>query len=166
MSSHRHIFAFANQDENVKITNAKISKDVTIVLIIFLCFFTVSDDLIDVEHENHDMMRSCDAPNNTDSSISTRGSASPQSTDGKPSPTSSASSPGSGCGSVTSPEPEGAPVKKKARTNYKPDQVKALERQFHENPYPDADMMEQLSLDLGIPENKLKVRNSVFIGII
>ena len=90
--------------------------------------------------------------------MSTRGSASPPSTDGKPSPSSTASSsPGSGCGSVTSPEQDGPSVKKKARTNYRPDQVKALERQFHENPYPDAEMMETLSQNLEIPENKIKV---------
>ena len=123
----------------------------------FTLIVIFTDDLIDVENESHELMRTCDAPNNTDSSISTRGSTSPQSTDGKPSPTSTMSSPGSGCGSVTSPEPEGPPARKKARTNYRPEQVKALERQFHENPYPDADMMETLSQDLGIPENKLKV---------
>ena len=116
-----------------------------------------TDDNIDVGNDSSDLILTCDGPSLTDSSMSTRGSTSPPSTDGKPSPTSSISSPGSGCGSVNSPEQEGPPVRKKARTNYTPGQVKALERQFHENPYPDAEMMETLSQNLQIPENKLKV---------
>ena len=40
---------------------------------------------------------------------------------------------------------------------YRPDQIKVLERQFQDNPYPDFDRFETLSKDLEIPENKLKV---------
>ncbi|KAK3587426.1 hypothetical protein CHS0354_007913 [Potamilus streckersoni] len=48
-------------------------------------------------------------------------------------------------------------AQKKSRTNYSPDQVQALEKVFHENPYPDSDKMEQLSNELSIPEGKIKV---------
>ncbi|XP_061179104.1 homeobox protein Hox-A3-like [Saccostrea echinata] len=47
--------------------------------------------------------------------------------------------------------------RKKARTNYTPQQVQTLEKVFHENPYPDAEKMEELSKELEIPESKLKV---------
>ena len=67
-------------------------------------------------------------------------------------------SPESGCGSGTSPEADCPPVRKKARTSYRPDQLKVLERQFKENPYPDADRIETLSKDLEIAETKLRVR--------
>lgn len=48
-------------------------------------------------------------------------------------------------------------VKKKVRTNYSPQQVQALERVFHENPYPEPETMEKLAGDLDIPETKIKV---------
>ncbi|XP_062589215.1 homeobox protein invected-like [Saccostrea cucullata] len=47
--------------------------------------------------------------------------------------------------------------RKKARTNYTPQQVHTLEKVFHENPYPDAEKMEELSKELEISESKLKV---------
>lgn len=63
----------------------------------------------------------------------------------------------SGYGSRPSPPQEIQPEKKKARASYRPDQIKVLERQFQDNPYPDAERIETLSADLGIPENKLRV---------
>ena len=140
------------------ISSSSSSSSSSIIIIIIISFVRLFvDDNIDVGNDSSDLILTCDGPSLTDSSMSTRGSTSPPSTDGKPSPTSSISSPGSGCGSINSPEQEGPPVRKKARTNYTPGQVKALERQFHENPYPDAEMMETLSQNLQIPENKLKV---------
>ena len=44
---------------------------------------------------------------------------------------------------------------------YRPDQIKVLERQFQENPYPDFDRFETLSKDLEIPESKLKVSERI-----
>ena len=44
---------------------------------------------------------------------------------------------------------------------YRPDQIKVLERQFQDNPYPDFDRYEALSKDLEIPENKLKVSERI-----
>ena len=67
------------------------------------------------------------------------------------------SSPESGYDSRASPEQEIQPVKKKGRATYRPDQLKILERQFQENPYPDAERLETLSRDIRIPESKLRV---------
>ncbi|KAK3102649.1 hypothetical protein FSP39_012848 [Pinctada imbricata] len=72
--------------------------------------------------------------------------------------TKSCSPTGSGAeGSPSLMSPQNEPVRKKARTNYSPSQVQALERVFHENPYPDSEKMEALSLELDIPEGKIKV---------
>ena len=49
-------------------------------------------------------------------------------------------------------------AKKKSRTNYNPEQVQALEKEFHDNPYPDSDKMESISKEIGVPECKIKVR--------
>lgn len=49
------------------------------------------------------------------------------------------------------------PVRKNSRTNYSPKQIRALEKIFMETPYPDADVMEQLSREYGIPEKNLKI---------
>ncbi|XP_033745557.1 homeobox protein prophet of Pit-1-like [Pecten maximus] len=54
--------------------------------------------------------------------------------------------------------PESAQTSKtKKRTNYSPSQVQALEKVFHENPYPDSERMEEMSRELGIAETKIKV---------
>ena len=43
------------------------------------------------------------------------------------------------------------------RTNYTPDQVRTLEKMFHENPYPDSETMEMVGHKMGVAENKIKV---------
>ncbi|XP_041349479.1 mucin-5AC-like [Gigantopelta aegis] len=48
-------------------------------------------------------------------------------------------------------------TKKKSRTNYTPAQVRSLERVFLDTPYPESQVMEDLSKNLNIPEQKLKV---------
>ncbi|XP_060064659.1 homeobox protein Hox-B4a-like [Ylistrum balloti] len=87
----------------------------------------------------------------TDMSMSTQSSLSDQ-------------SPSAGSLTTSSPElstavtPESAQTSKiKKRTNYSPSQVQALEKVFHENPYPDSERMEEMSRDLGIAETKIKV---------
>ncbi|OWF51244.1 intestine-specific homeobox-like [Mizuhopecten yessoensis] len=87
----------------------------------------------------------------TDISMSTQSSLSEQ-------------SPCSGSLTTSSPEqcvsvtPESAQTSKtKKRTNYSPSQVQALEKVFLENPYPDSELMEEMSRDLGIAESKIKV---------
>ncbi|CAG2194840.1 unnamed protein product [Mytilus edulis] len=59
--------------------------------------------------------------------------------------------------STHSPLSSDSSVKKKVRTNYSPSQVQALEKIFHENPYPEPETMEMLASDLNIPEAKIKV---------
>lgn len=54
--------------------------------------------------------------------------------------------------------------RKKNRTSYTQKQLYALERSFHENPYPDAAKIEILSMELGITEPKLKVNFVIFIN--
>lgn len=113
---------------------------------------------MDVENVSHEHLRSSDIPNTTDMSISTQGSTSPQSTGASSSPSGSTnSSPGSTAEPVTSPEITEDQPKKKARTNYTNEQVQSLLKIFHENPYPDSEMMENIGKDLGIAENKIKV---------
>ncbi|KAL5014888.1 hypothetical protein ScPMuIL_009158 [Solemya velum] len=46
---------------------------------------------------------------------------------------------------------------KKGRANYSPFQINALEKMFFENTYPDSDAIENLSEDIGVPKNKVKV---------
>ena len=58
----------------------------------------------------------------------------------------------------SSPELEDQPVKKLRRANYKPEQITTLEREFQENPYPDAERLEALSREIHIPESKLRLR--------
>ncbi|KAL4226549.1 Homeodomain [Mactra antiquata] len=114
------------------------------------------NDILDVGHESPEHLRTGDVPNLTDSSISTVGSSSPQSTGTSSSPSSTGSSPNPD--GATSPDTSAEqPTKKKARTNYTNDQVQALLKIFHENPYPDSEMMENIGKDLGIPENKIKI---------
>ncbi|KAH3695045.1 hypothetical protein DPMN_082493 [Dreissena polymorpha] len=48
--------------------------------------------------------------------------------------------------------------KKKARINYTNEQIQTLLKLFHENPYPESEMMENIAKDFGVPENKIKVR--------
>ena len=123
--------------------------------------FPPDDSVVDVGNDSHEHMRTSDAPNITDSSISTQGSTSPQSSasSGTSSPTgSSGSSPVSAGETVTSPEnTEEQTTKKKPRTNYTNEQVQTLLKIFHENPYPDSEMMENIGKDMGVPENKIKV---------
>ncbi|XP_069141697.1 intestine-specific homeobox-like [Argopecten irradians] len=73
-------------------------------------------------------------------------------------------SPSAGSLTTSSPEPPAVvtpestqSAKTKKRTNYSPSQVQALEKVFHENPYPDSERMEEMSRDLGIAESKIKV---------
>lgn len=123
--------------------------------VITCTYFT--DENIDVENDSQDHLKS-DSSNITDMSISTQGSTSPQSVGAGSSPSGSTkSSPGSNTDAVTSPENSEEQPKKKARTNYTNEQVQALLKIFHENPYPDSEMMENIGKDLGIPENKIKV---------
>ncbi|KAL3851657.1 hypothetical protein ACJMK2_015386 [Sinanodonta woodiana] len=126
-----------------------------------------SGDTIDVANESREHLRLSDLPNNTDSSISTQASASPRSTESRSQETSPTESTSSGTSPqfVSSPSealisPTASDVgqaKKKSRTNYSPDQVQALEKLFHENPYPESEKVEKLSKELSIPEGKLKV---------
>ncbi|KAL5014887.1 hypothetical protein ScPMuIL_009157 [Solemya velum] len=46
---------------------------------------------------------------------------------------------------------------KKVRDNYSPRQINAFEKMFFENTYPDSDAIENLSEDIGVPKNKVKV---------
>ena len=112
--------------------------------------------MIDVENDSHENLRSSDMPSFTDSSLSTQGSTSPQSNGSSTSPSGS-TSPSSTGEPVTTPDSESKQLKKKARTNYTNEQVQTLLKIFHENPYPDSEMMEKIALDLGVPENKIKV---------
>lgn len=118
-------------------------------------------NIVDVGNDSHDHLRTGDVPNITDSSISTQGSASPQSSAASSTSSpdgSTRSSPGSAGEPATSPEnSEEQTTKKKPRTNYTNEQVQTLLKIFHENPYPDSEMMENISKDMGIPENKIKV---------
>ncbi|KAH3695041.1 hypothetical protein DPMN_082489 [Dreissena polymorpha] len=60
---------------------------------------------------------------------------------------------------VTSPETSSEQInKKKARINYTNVQIQTLLKLFHENPYPESEMMENVAKDFGVPENKIKVR--------
>ncbi|XP_053377973.1 homeobox protein orthopedia-like [Mercenaria mercenaria] len=116
------------------------------------------DSTVDVENDSHEQLRTSDLPNTTDMSISTQGSTSPQSVGSRSSPSGSTnSSPGSNADPVTSPENNEEQPKKKARTNYTNEQVQKLLKIFHENPYPDSEMMETIGKDLGVPENKIKI---------
>ena len=143
------------------------------VVVIFKLFvFTV--DYIEADRSIHDhtgisgygtdtLDRESVSPPLKESSPLPVGSSSSSSSGTKASPVGPSASPESGCGSGTSPEAESQPVRKKARTNYRPDQIKVLERQFQENPYPDFDRIETLSKDLEIPENKLKVNHKILL---
>jgi hypothetical protein len=123
----------------------------------FLLF--AEDNVVDVENDSQDQFRTGDLPNTTDMSISTQGSSSPQSVGSRSSPSGSTnSSPGSTADPITSPENNEEQPKKKARTNYTNEQVQTLLKIFHENPYPDSEHMETIGKDLGIPENKIKVK--------
>ena len=99
--------------------------------------------------------------NKTDSPVLLKSASSSPHSSNK-SPIHQSTSPESGCGSGTSPEAENQPPRKKARTMYRPDQIKVLERQFQDNPYPDFDRFETLSKDLEIPESKLKVSERIY----
>lgn len=68
--------------------------------------------------------------------------------------------------STHSPLSSDSSVKKKVRTNYSPSQVQALEKIFHENPYPEPETMEKLASDLNIPEAKIKVCAIVIYKIV
>ncbi|KAK3587428.1 hypothetical protein CHS0354_007914 [Potamilus streckersoni] len=126
-----------------------------------------SGDFIDVVNDSKEHLCMSDIPNTTDSSISTQASSSPRSAESKGQWTSPSGSTSSGTSpqclsspseALTSPTiSEVSQAQKKSRTNYSPDQVQALEKVFHENPYPDSDKMEQLSNELSIPEGKIKV---------
>ncbi|ESO89161.1 hypothetical protein LOTGIDRAFT_154248 [Lottia gigantea] len=54
-------------------------------------------------------------------------------------------------------DPEKTTSKKNSRTNYSPQQVRSLEKIFLDTPYPESEVMEQLSRDLDIPEKNLKI---------
>lgn len=119
----------------------------------------VEDNIVDVENDSQDQLRTNDLTNTTDMSISTQGSSSPISIGSRSSPSGSTnSSPGSNADPITSPENNEEQPKKKARTNYTNEQVQTLLKIFHENPYPDSEHMETIGKDLGIPENKIKVK--------
>ena len=85
--------------------------------------------------------------------------------DGRASPADSLSSSGvSSCSSPLRASPELSPKSPKTytrtpggRTSYAPNQVRAMEKLFAENRYPDYDLLEKLSADLGIPIKKIKV---------
>ncbi|XP_060554240.1 homeobox protein unc-42-like [Ruditapes philippinarum] len=47
--------------------------------------------------------------------------------------------------------------KKNSRTNFTNEQVKALMKIFHETPYPDSEMMENIGKDLNITEKQVKI---------
>ena len=104
-------------------------------------------------------------PSSTDTSLSTQDSTSPKSTGSPSSSTQSICSPSgseksshSSAGEpVSSPDSESKREKKLKRTSYTNAQLQSLLKIFHENPYPDSEMMETISLDLGVPENKIKV---------
>lgn len=136
-----------------------------------MCIYIADDLLADVADESQEHLRTSDVPNITDSSISTQGSSSPQSSassSSTSSPTGSArSSPGSGGEQGASPENgDGQTTKKKPRTNYTNEQVQTLLKIFHENPYPDSEMMENIGKDMGVPENKIKVNfHSLQLGL-
>ena len=104
-------------------------------------------------------------PSSTDTSLSTHESTSPKST-GSPSSSnqskcspfgSEKSSPSSDGEPVSSPDSESKQTKKLKRTSYTNEQLQTLLKIFHENPYPDYEMMETISLDLRVPESKIKV---------
>ncbi|WAQ96394.1 PITX3-like protein [Mya arenaria] len=116
----------------------------------------------------------------TDSSMTTQGSASPQSSASTSSPSGiSLTSPGSGVDAASSPEteftsheiqstsPETDSVspetiqetkrKKLVRTCYTNEQIQILMKMFHENPYPDSEQMEDMAKEFGVPDNKIKI---------
>ena len=111
-----------------------------------------------------------DLPNNTDLSLSTSVSPNGSSSSSVPSPPEpQTESPKSETSSDTSSKPSpdqssdgGSVVKKKVRTNYSPGPIQTLERIFNENPYPDPDTLEDISKDLGVAVNKIKV---IFVTI-
>ncbi|KAH3694342.1 pituitary homeobox 1-like [Dreissena polymorpha] len=47
--------------------------------------------------------------------------------------------------------------KKPARTNYTKEQLKSLMTIFHENPYPDSEMMENIAKDFGVKDTNIKI---------
>ncbi|XP_052258046.1 pituitary homeobox x-like [Dreissena polymorpha] len=47
--------------------------------------------------------------------------------------------------------------KKPARTNYTKEQLQSLVKFFHENPYPDSEMMENIAKDFGIKDTNIKI---------
>ncbi|WAR26680.1 ISX-like protein [Mya arenaria] len=115
------------------------------------------DHLVDVVAESGEQLRNADAAM-TDSSMSTVGSASPQSSASSSSPSgSSRSSPGSGAEAPTSPETTEDKNKKKVRTCYTNEQVQGLMKIFHDNPYPDSEYMERIAKEMGVGENKIKI---------
>ena len=85
--------------------------------------------------------------------------------DGRVSPADSLSSSGvSSCSSPLRSTPEMSPTTPKTysrtpggRTSYVPSQVRAMEKVFSENRYPDYDQLEKMSAELGIPTKKIKV---------
>lgn len=63
------------------------------------------------------------------------------------------------------PSPDIGVAKKNTRTNYSPQQIRSLERIFLDTPYPESEVMEQLSRDMDIPEKNLKVNQSLYFII-
>ena len=56
-------------------------------------------------------------------------------------------------------------AKKISRTNYNPEQVQALDKEFRDNPYPDSEKMERISKEIGVPEGKIKVRLNCYLNV-
>ncbi|KAH3694337.1 hypothetical protein DPMN_081777 [Dreissena polymorpha] len=46
---------------------------------------------------------------------------------------------------------------KSARTNYTKEQLKSLMKIFHDNPYPDSEMMENIAKDFGVKDTNIKI---------
>ncbi|XP_067684177.1 uncharacterized protein [Haliotis asinina] len=70
---------------------------------------------------------------------------------------SSSSSAGAPRNKRPNPDPDMGSYKKKSRTSYTPGQLRALERVYMENPYPECDTIDRLARELDIPDQRLRV---------
>ncbi|KAH3775685.1 hypothetical protein DPMN_177091 [Dreissena polymorpha] len=100
-------------------------------------------------------------PNTSDCSMSSFESLSPissSSTADTASPTENGSdSSQTDADLAASPDNKPDQKKKLARTNYTKEQLKTLMKIFHENPYPDSEMMDSIAKDFGVKETNIKI---------
>ncbi|KAL5013985.1 hypothetical protein ScPMuIL_008255 [Solemya velum] len=64
---------------------------------------------------------------------------------------------GSSPSETCSNSPNDGDDRKNTRTKYKPSQINRLERLFHENQYPDSDVVEKLATELEVTEGRIRV---------